>query len=96
LTLGFGVLARVLAEASRFLRVSRFSLCSRCGGAFGRARAAASGLGLSGDEMAGEWPSSSGRRIGGASEGVVPREVGCGSAIVSVVVVSCGEVELYW
>jgi len=52
--LALGVFWRVLAEASRFLIVSRFSLCSRAG-AFGRARAAASGLGLglSGEDTAG-------------------------------------------
>ena len=81
-TLGLGVLWRVLAEASRFLRVSRFSLCSR-GGALGLARAAAaSGLGLSGEDMAGAWSSSSGRRNGGAIVGVLARELGCGSAMV--------------
>jgi hypothetical protein len=82
---GLGVLERVLADASRFLSVSRFSLCSRSrGGAFGRARAAASGLGFSGDETAGAWSSSSGRRSGGASAGVLPRELDCDSAMASV------------
>jgi hypothetical protein len=77
----FGVLCLVLAEASRFLIVSRFSLCSRAG-AFGLARAAASGLGLSGEETAGALSPSSGRRIGGTSVGVLEREGGCESAIL--------------
>src|SRR5690242_12136856 len=81
-----GVLARVLADASRFLSVSRFSRCSRSrGGTFGRARAAASGLGFSGDEMAGAWSSSSGRRMGGPRAGVLEREGGCESAMLRVV-----------
>jgi hypothetical protein len=81
-----GVLARVFAEASRFLSVSRFSLCSRSrGGAFGRARAAASGLGFRGEDTLGAWSSSSGRRIGGPRTGVFERELGCDSAILGVV-----------
>jgi len=83
--LGFalGVAWRVDAEASRFLIVSRFSLCSRAG-AFGLARAAASGLGLSGDDTAGALSPSSGRRIGGTSVGVLEREGGCESAMLRV------------
>lgn len=76
-----GVFWRVLAEASRFLMVSRFSLCSRAG-AFGLARAAASGFGLSGEDTAGAWSSSSGRRIGGTRVGVLEREGGWDSAIL--------------
>ena len=83
LDFALGVAWRVDAEASRFLIVSRFSLCSRAG-AFGLARAAASGLGLSGDETAGALSPSSGRRIGGTSVGVLEREGGCDSAILRV------------
>jgi hypothetical protein len=80
---GFGVLERVFADASRFFSVSRFSRCSRSrGGAFGRARAAASGLGLSGEDIAGAWSSSSGRRSEDATAGVLPRELDCDSAMV--------------
>ena len=78
-----GVLWRVVAEASRFLIVSRFSLCSR-GGALGLARAAASRFGFNGEDTAGAWSSSSGRRIGCMIVGVFEREVGCGSAISAV------------
>ena len=83
-TLGFGVFARVFPDASRFLRVSRFSLRSRSrGGMLGRERAVASllGFGFNGDDTAGMWSSSSGRRSGGAIEGVFERDGGCGSAI---------------
>jgi hypothetical protein len=76
-----GVLCRVVAEASRFLIVSRFSLCSRAG-ALGLARAAASGLGLSGEDTAGALSPSSGRLIGGTSVGVLERERGRESAIL--------------
>jgi hypothetical protein len=78
---GLGVVPLALVEASLFLRVSRFSLCSR-GGARGRARAAGSGLGLSGEDTAGVWSSSSGRFNGGARLGVLAREWACESAIV--------------
>jgi len=81
--LGFGVLARVFAEASRFLSVSRFSLCSR-GGARGRARAAPSGFGFSGEDMAGAWSSSSGLRSRGVAVGVFEREWVCWSAMMDV------------
>jgi hypothetical protein len=79
--LALGVLCLAVAEASRFLIVSRFSRCSRAG-AFGLARAAASGLGLRGDETAGALSPSSGRRIGGTRVGVLEREGGWESAIL--------------
>ena len=85
LPLGFGVLPLVFAEASRFFRVSLFSRCSRGGARAGRDRTAGSGLGLSGEETAGAWSSSRGRRRGGAKLGVLLREWGCNSAIIAAV-----------
>lgn len=80
--LGFGVFPRVLDDASRFLIVSRFSRCSR-GGPRGRAREAASGFGLSGEDMAGAWSSSNVRFKGSDAPGVLAREFDCDSAMAS-------------
>ena len=79
--LRFGVLPRAFDDASRFLIVSRFSRCSR-GGPRGRAREAASGFGLSGEEMAGAWSSSNARFKGPDAPGVLPREFDCESAMM--------------